>query len=60
MKGDFILHVVNIVGTRMIESGIDGISGGNKLGFMMRGVNPLEFVPIDEGWCKYHQDWKGG
>ena len=32
MKGEFILHVVHIVGTRMIESGIDGLYRGNNLG----------------------------
>ena len=44
MRGYLILHVVNTVGTIIIEAGIDGISRGNNMGGMMRGLNPLKFV----------------
>ena len=45
MKGDLILHVVNIAGTRMIESGIYVISRGNSLVGMMRGLYLLTPPP---------------
>ena len=33
----------------MIEAVIDGLSRGNNMGGMTRGLNPLKFVPLDEG-----------
>ena len=47
MKGELILHVVHIVGTRMIDPGIDGLSRGNNLGGIMRGLEPLKFLPLN-------------
>ena len=41
--------MVHITGTRMIDSGIYGLSRGKKLGGMMRGVKPLKPVPVDVG-----------
>ena len=32
MQGVFILHVIHVAGTRMIESGIDGLSRVNNMG----------------------------
>ena len=31
MRGELILHLIHIVGTRMIDAGIDGISRGNMV-----------------------------
>ena len=47
MRGELILHVIQIAGTRMIESGIDGISRGKNLGGIIRVLNPLQFVLLD-------------
>ena len=33
----------------MIESGIDGLSRRDNLGGMMRGLNPIQFVPLYQG-----------
>ena len=41
--------MVNTVGTRIIESVIDGLSRGNNMGGMMRGLDPIQFVPLDRG-----------
>ena len=40
--------MVHILGKRIIEAGIDGISRGNNLVGIMRGLNPLQFVPLDQ------------
>ena len=44
-----IIHVIHIAGTRMKESGIDGLSRGDLLEGMMAGKDPLSFLPLDEG-----------
>ncbi|KAL7525365.1 hypothetical protein ACHAXR_000975, partial [Thalassiosira sp. AJA248-18] len=44
-----ILHVIHIAGTRMKESGIDGLSRGDFLDGMMKGEDPLQYVPLDKG-----------
>ena len=49
MKGGLILHVIYIVGKSMIEADIDGIARGNSLVLVMRVVNSLKFVLVDEG-----------
>ena len=46
MKGTLILHVIHIAGTRMIESGIDGLSRGDKTEGISRGMDILNFVPL--------------
>jgi hypothetical protein len=46
MKGDFSLHVFHVAGTRMIESGIDGLSRGDKLEGIGKGMSVMNFVPI--------------
>ena len=48
MRGELILHVIHIVGTGMIESGIDGLYRGSNLGRMTRVLNTLQFVPLDK------------
>ena len=47
MEGILILHVVPIAGTRMIEVGIDGLFRGNNLGGIIRGIYPLQFIPLN-------------
>ena len=49
MRGYLILHVIHIAVTRMIDAVIDGLFRGNNLGRIMRGLNPLHFVPLDKG-----------
>ena len=41
------MNVFNIMGTRIIEAGIDGISRGNNMLGLMRGLNPIQFIPLD-------------
>ena len=48
MKGNFTLHLFHVAGTRMIASGIDGLSRGDKLEGVMKGASVLSFVPIHE------------
>ena len=46
MHEGFELYVYHIAGTRMIESGIDGLSRGDKFEGIARGVPMLNYVPI--------------
>ena len=48
MKGDLILHVIHVAGTRMIESGIDGLSRGDTSAGVMQGKQMISFVPISQ------------
>ena len=48
MRGYFILHVIHIARTRIIEACIDGISREDNLGGMMRGLNPLQLIMLDQ------------
>ena len=48
MRGELVLHVIRIAGTLLIEAVIDSLSRGNNLVGMMRGLNPLQFVPLDK------------
>jgi hypothetical protein len=46
-RGNLILHVIHIAGTRMKEgAGIDGLSRGDMLEGMMAGRNPLSYLPL--------------
>ena len=45
--GGVILHVIHVAGTRMKESGIDGLSRGDMLDGMLKGEEPLKFLPIN-------------
>ena len=47
MRGELILHVIHITGTRRIDAGIYSLSGWEKLGGMIRKLNPLQFVALD-------------
>jgi hypothetical protein len=42
----FILHVVHVAGTRMIEQGTDGLSRGSLLEGVMAGQDMLSFVDL--------------
>ena len=46
MKGELILQIVHIAEKRMIDEGIHGLSRGNKLGGVMRGLEPLQYSPL--------------
>ena len=45
-KGELIVHVIHIAGTRMKAMGVDGLSRGDLLDGMMAGQDPLSFVPL--------------
>ena len=49
MRVYLILNVVNTIEIRTTEKVIDGISMGNNLGGMMRGLNPPHFVMLYQG-----------
>ena len=42
----FILHVIHVAGSRMIASGIDGLSRGDTTEGILAGENVLSFVPL--------------
>ena len=44
-----ILHVICIAGTCMKRVGIDGLSRGDFLEGMMTRMNPLDYIPLNEG-----------
>jgi hypothetical protein len=46
MKGELVLHVVHVAGTRMIEEGADGGSRGDLTQGAMAGHSVLDFVPL--------------
>lgn len=46
MYHDFDLYVYHIAGTRMIESGVDGLSRGDKSEGVAKGLAVLDFIPI--------------
>ena len=48
MNGEFVLHVYHVAGTRMIASGIDGLSRGDKTEGIARGISVLNFIPIHQ------------
>ena len=49
VKVELILHIVHITGTRMTEAGMDGISRGNNMGGVMRGLETFQFIPLGKG-----------
>ena len=48
MIGGRVFSVIHISGMRVIKGVINVISRGNNLVGMMRGVNPLQIVPLDQ------------
>ena len=49
MKGKLVFCIVCIEWTWMVEAGIEGLSRFNNLGGTMRGLNPLQFLPLGQG-----------
>ena len=41
IKEELILHILHIEGKRVEKSGIDGLSRGNNMGGVMRGLQTL-------------------
>ena len=48
LECDFVLHVFHVAGTRMIESGIDGLSRGELNEGVSKGESVVKFVPIHQ------------
>jgi hypothetical protein len=48
MKGELFLHLVHVSGTRMIYSGVDGLSRGDHNSGIMAGDSMLSFVPLSQ------------
>ena len=49
MIGYLILNIVHIAGTIIIETVVDWLLRGNKLGLIIRGLNQLQFVSLYQG-----------
>ena len=45
----FILHVLQISGTRMKAMGVDGLSRGDLTEGMLAGADPFSFLPFNQG-----------
>jgi hypothetical protein len=48
MKGQLFIHLIHVAGTRMIWSGVDGLSRGDHNGGVMAGEDMLSFVPLSQ------------
>jgi hypothetical protein len=46
MAGSLFIHLVHVAGTRMIWSGVDGLSRGDHNAGIMAGEEMLSFVPL--------------
>jgi hypothetical protein len=46
MKGNLILHMIHVAGTRMQEEGADGASRGDHSTGAMNGTSVLNYVPL--------------
>jgi len=60
MEGCFILHVYHVAGTRMIATGIDGLSRGDKSEGIMNGLDIRSFIPLHlrpTERCDHLRDW---
>ena len=47
-EGELNLHVIHIAGTRMKASGVDGLSQGDLVEGILKGDDPLKFIPLNE------------
>ena len=57
-----VLHIIHVAGTRMIAQGTDGLSRGDLLEGVMKGIDFLSYVPVHlsaldrspelEGWLR--------
>jgi hypothetical protein len=48
MEGKLFIHLVHVAGTRMIWSGVDGLSRGDQNAGVMAGETMLSFVPLSQ------------
>jgi hypothetical protein len=48
MEGNLFIHFVHVAGTRMISSGVDGLSRGDHNAGAMAGESMLSFVPLSQ------------
>ena len=46
MDGHLLIHLVHVAGTRMIESGVDGLSRADKTAGVMKGESMMNYVPL--------------
>jgi hypothetical protein len=46
MEGDLFIHLIHVSGTRMIWSGVDGLSRGDHNAGVMAGEPMMSFVPL--------------
>jgi hypothetical protein len=55
VRRNFVLHVIHIAGTRMIEFGVDGLSRGEThlgaLNFSFGDALPLHLSPLERSPC---------
>ena len=49
MEEMLIIHVVDLVGTVMIDAGVDRLSRDNNWKGIMRSIEPLKFIHIHLG-----------
>jgi hypothetical protein len=60
MKGDLVLHVVHVAGTRMQGEGADGASRGDFTTGVMAGDRVLDYVPLHKSAMELEpglKDW---
>jgi hypothetical protein len=48
MEGELFIHLVHVAGTRMIWSGVDGLSRGGQNAGVMAGDSMLSLVPLPQ------------
>jgi hypothetical protein len=48
MEGKLFIHLIHVSGTRMISSGVDGLSRGDHNAGVMAGESMLSFVPLSQ------------
>jgi hypothetical protein len=48
MEGNLFIHLARVAGTRMISSGVDGLSRGDHNTGVMAGESMLSFVPVSQ------------
>ena len=48
MVGDVMIHIIHVAGTRMIRSGVDGLSRADKTAGVMKGESMLQHVPLHQ------------
>jgi hypothetical protein len=46
IEGELVIHLIHVAGTRMIWSGVDGLSRGDHNAGVMTGESMLSFVPL--------------